>query len=104
MGSVAISQQYATGYKNGITYADGRVNTSSASYSAGITYADGRINTSSSNYIGGYNAGVSYADGRVNTSSASYTSGYSAGNTAGVASGKSSMSLTISSLFCNSVS
>lgn len=78
MGSVAISQQYATGYKNGITYADGRVNTSSASYSAGITYADGRINTSSSNYIGGYNAGIVYADGRVNTDSASYKSGYSA--------------------------
>jgi hypothetical protein len=79
MGSVAISQQYATGYKNGITYADGRVNTSSASYSAGITYADGRVNTSSSNYIGGYNAGITYADGRVNTSSASYTNGYNTG-------------------------
>jgi hypothetical protein len=104
MGSVAISQQYATGYKNGITYADGRVNTSSASYSAGITYADGRVNTSSSNYIGGYNAGITYADGRVNTNSASYNAKTLHIANLGTASlGTSSFTLPISGLTADNI-
>jgi hypothetical protein len=104
MGSVAISQQYATGYKNGITYADGRVNTSSASYSAGITYADGRVNTSSSNYIGGYNAGITYADGRVNTNSASYNAKTLHIANLGIASlGTSSFTLPISGLTADNI-
>ena len=45
-------------------------------YNSGVSAADKRVNTSSASY----NRGVTDADNRVNTSSASYNSGYAKGN------------------------
>jgi hypothetical protein len=77
----STTQTVTPGYYSGGTL------DSSAAYNAGVTAADARVNTGSASYTAGYNAGntagynsgVSAADARVNTSSASYTSGYNNG-------------------------
>jgi hypothetical protein len=69
----STTQTVTPGYYSGGTL------DSSGAYTAGVTAADARTNTGSASYTAGYNSGVSAADARVNTSSASYTSGYSAG-------------------------
>ena len=48
-------------------------------YNNGITYADSRINNSSASYTSGYANGVATADSRINPDSASYKNGYSKG-------------------------
>ena len=45
----------------------------------GISYADGRLNTNSTSYKTGYNTGITDADSRINKNSASYTTGYNQG-------------------------
>ena len=59
------------GYHNGQGYVSG-----AGAYNKGVSDADARVNTSSASY----NKGVSDADARVNTSSASYKSGYANGD------------------------
>ena len=44
-------------YNSGVSAADKRVNTSSASYNRGVTDADNRVNTSSASYNSGYTNG-----------------------------------------------
>ena len=50
-GTVSGATSYSNGYSNGVSAADGRVNTSSASYNSG--YANGVTNGKSVNAIGG---------------------------------------------------
>lgn len=84
-GNTRYSNGYNTGYTKGKEdgTAAGTTSGYNTGYAAGkadgITYADGRTNTSSANYKAGYNAGVTAADARVNTASANYKGGYSAG-------------------------
>ena len=54
-------------YNSGVSAADKRINTSSASYSAGVSAADARVNTSSASYNSGYANGHStgYNEGRA---------------------------------------
>ena len=83
-GSVTIP----AGYHNGRGTVSGATSYSNG-YSNGVSAADGRVNTSSASYNSGYSNGVSAADARVNTSSASYNSGYANGYNAGGAVGHS---------------
>ena len=53
-GQGEYNNNYYSGYNNGVSDADGRVNTSSASYNKGVSDADGRVNTSSASYNSGY--------------------------------------------------
>lgn len=46
-------------YNSGVSAADARVNTSSASYNQGVSDADKRVNTSSASYKSGYTKGQS---------------------------------------------
>ena len=75
-------------FNSGIDFADGRVNTESASYkeghAKGIIFADRRVNTESASYKDGYTKGIIFADGRVNRESASYKDGYNNGYTKGI--------------------
>ena len=45
-------------------------------YNNGISFADGRVNTGSVNYKSGYNNGISDANNKLNTNSISYKTGY----------------------------
>ena len=72
----------------------------------GITFADERINTNSASYINGYNKGVTDADGRANASSVNYKTGYNAGYKAGMTAAVKSgtATATISKTYNNNAS
>lgn len=53
------SDGYSSGYNQGVSDADNRLNRNSVSYTSGVNEADARANPSSTNYQSGYNAGFS---------------------------------------------